>query len=181
MHLRITLFIVSLALLFGCTSSGQSKPTWESAVGIDIPAFKTFGWADALTGSPNTILEGRITDALRAGLTGKGYLETTDSPDLLIGYEVMEREVTKQGSPIRLGVGLGSYGSNVGGSVGSSVDVGGKTGVLQLNQITVRAMEPGTRKEVWIGNTATFEPQPDAALVQKVVTDVLKGFPEKRL
>lgn len=180
MYLRIVPLVTSIALLFGCTSGGQSKPTWETAAGVDIPASVSFGWVDGITGSPNTILESRITDALRTGLTGKGYVETAASPDLLISYEIMEREVTKQGSPIRLGVGLGSYGGNVGGSVGSSVDVGGKPGTLQLNQLSIRALDPETRKEVWIGRTATFEPQPDSALVKRVVAAVLKGFPERR-
>lgn len=180
MHLPSVLLLAAITVACGCSSGGQSRPTWETAPGVDIPAFSTFGWVDEITAAPNTILESQITDALRSGLTGKGYVETSDAPDVLIGYEILEREVTKQGSPIRLGVGLGSYGGNVGGSVGSSVDVGGKAGVLQLSQLTVRALESGSRREAWIGSTATFEPQPDAALVKRVVADVLKGFPEKR-
>ena len=178
MQLRIALLLI---LLTGCSSSGQSKPVWESAPGVDIPAFSTFGWVNEITASPNTILETRITAALRDGLLKKGYVDTAVSPDILVSYEIMEREVAKQGSPIRLGVGLGSYGGNVGGSVGSSVDVGGKGGVQQQNQLTVRALDPETRKEAWIGTTATFGPQPETAVIDRVVSGVLKGFPEKRL
>ena len=56
----------------------------------------------------------------------------------------------------------------------------GKKGSITELLKSLGAMDPETRKEAWIGTTATFEPQPDAAVIERVVSGVLAGFPDKR-
>jgi len=180
MRLGVAVIIGLLVLMSGCSSGDQPKPDWDAAPGIDIPAFATFGWVDEISGSPNTILETQISTALRSEFLKKGYVETSDAPDFLVRYETVELELAKQSNPVSIGIGVGSWGSNVGGSVGTSVGVGGKEEVRLKNRLTVRALDPETSQEVWIGITTTFEQRPNAAEIDRVVAGVMKGFPDKR-
>ena len=180
MRFRVAVFISLLILISGCSGSGQPKPDWDAAPGVDIPALTTFGWVDEISGSPNTILEKQISTALRNAFLKKGYVENSDAPDFLVGYETVELESAKPSNPVRIGIGVGTWGSNVGGSVGTSVGVGGKEKVLYQNRLTVRALDPQTSQEVWIGITTTFEQRPNAAEIDRVVAGVMKGFPDKR-
>jgi len=180
MRLRVAVIFGLLVLMSGCSSGGQPKPDWDAAPGIDIPAFTTFGWVNEMSGSPNTMLETQISTALRSEFLKKGYVEPSDGPDFLVGYETVELELAKQSNPVRVGIGVGSWGSNVGGSVGTSVGVGGKDEVRLRNRLTVRALDPETSREVWTGITTTFEQRPNAAEIDRVVAGVMKGFPVKR-
>jgi hypothetical protein len=180
MRFRFAVIVSLLFLMSGCSGSSQPKPDWGAAPGVDIPAFTTFGWVSEISGSPNTILETQISNALRSEFLKKGYVETSDAPDFLVRYETVELESTKQSNPVSIGIGVGSWGSNVGGSVGTSVGVGGKEKVLYQNRLTVRALDPETSQEVWIGITTTFEQRPNVAEIDRVVAGVMKGFPDKR-
>lgn len=179
-NLRIAAITLLLAAIAGCAgSSTESKPRWVEAPDADIPAYSTFGWADRSGEPPVTILDNQIRNAIRARLLTKGYVESSETPDFLVGHETFEHDTVQQGSPVRIGIGVGSWGRNVGGSVGTSVDVGDKDKVVQELRVTIRALDPDDSREVWIGTTAPMSAQPDEATVSKTVGDVMKEFPEK--
>jgi hypothetical protein len=179
--LRIAAVVALLLALPGCAGRPDSKPSWSEAPDVDVAGYSTFGWADRGGKAPVTILDNQIRHAVRAQLTEKGYVESSDDPDFLVGHETIEQETVKQGSPVRIGFGVGSIGGNVGGSVGTSVDVGEKGGLERQMRITIRALNQDNRNEEWVGTTGSVEERPEEDDVERAVAGVMKGFPDKRL
>jgi len=179
-YLRIAIAVSLVTLIFGCAGSPDAKPRWVEAPGVDIPAYTTFSWMSRSDESPVTILDNQIRDAIRTQLTAKGYVESSDEPDFLVDHETLEQDAIEQGNPVRIGIGVGSWGGNVGGSVGTSVDVGDKDKMVHQLRISIRALDPGDRREVWAGTTAPMAERPDASTVTRTVAGVMSAFPERR-
>lgn len=165
--------------LIGCAGA-ESRPQWTQAPDIELAGHATFDWADRDGKPPVTILDNRIRTALRNELTAKGYVEAQDDPDFLISHETVERESARSGSPVRIGIGVGTRSGNVGGSVGTSVDVGEGSGPRQQLRVTVRALEPADRREAWVGETAALDPQPEERALERAIGSLMKGFPERQ-
>ena len=179
---RITVGIVISLWLTACASSaGESKPEWTAAPDVDISENANFWWVDEQRAAPTTILDNQISRALRGQLTGKGYAEQPETPDILISYETLEQEIVKKANPVRIGFGMGSWGGNSGGSVGSSVDVSGDDEVSYQHQIVIRVVDVETDQEIWIGTSETFEQTPDDATVNAAVAGVMAGFPSSAM
>jgi hypothetical protein len=172
-------FALLLALLLGCAGA-RPKPDWATAPDADIAALATFGWETPAREAPRTILAGQIREALAAELAEKGYVQSEDAPDLVIGYEIATQEAVQSKSPVTVGFGVGSWGSNVGGSVGASVPVGGKAEPRLENRVTIRAVDPQANRELWIGTTTTLDQTADAKAVASAIAGVMKGFPDRR-
>lgn len=171
--------VATIGLTFGCSSNPGAKPEWVEASGSNLPAVRTFGWHGGES-PPAAIIDNQIRDAIRAELISKGYVETADSPDMLIDHETIEQAAIEQGNPVRLGIGIGSWGGNVGGSVGTSVDVGDKEHIIQQLRILVRAMDPDSDSEMWLGRTAALSDQPTADAVAQALARLLAAFPTKK-
>lgn len=172
-------FTVLLSLL-GCAAGEGSRPRSAQATDIDVSAYSSFGWQDRGGHAPVTILDNQIRTAIRAGLTAKGYVESLDDPDFLVSHETVEQETVKQGSPVRIGIGVGSWGGNVGGSVGTSVDVGERDRVQDQIRVTVRAVDAGEQREAWVGSTGALSVPMEGDAVDRAVTGLMKQFPDKR-
>ena len=176
------LYVFAIAVLIsGCSSNPQPKADWSTATGADVAGYATFGWVDEFSAAPKTILDQQISNALRNGLRARGYLETSEMPDFRISYETFELETTERSNPVRIGIGVGSWGGSSGGSVGSSVDVGGGEEVRLQHQLVVRLVDSRTDEEVWIGTTTTFAQHAEAGVIDSVVAELLEGIPSKRL
>lgn len=177
----ITLRIAALSLLLlgalGCAGSSAPKPRWVEAPDSNLAAAETFGWLDRSGEPPVTILDNQIRDAIRADLVKKGYVEASETPDFVVGHETFESAAVQQGNPVRIGIGVGSWGGSGGGSVGTSMDVGDGEKVVQQITVTIRAVDPDDDREVWIGTTAPMSEQPDTPTVTRTVGGVMKGFP----
>jgi hypothetical protein len=180
MPIRRLLFVAALFTVVGCATSNQPKAESTTATGSDIPASATFGWVDEFSAAPSSILDNQISNALRNEFTKKGYVESSAVPDIVISYETIEIEKVKESNPVRIGIGVGSWGGSSGGSVGSSVDVGGDEEVLLQNQLVVRALDPNTDQEVWIGTSTTFDEHPGDAVINTTVAELMQGFPARR-
>lgn len=175
--LRITASYLLLLAIFGCAGSSAPKPRWVEAPDSNIPAYETFGWLDRSGAPPVTILDNQIRDAIRAELLDKGYTETSETADFVVGHETFEAAAVQQGNPVRIGIGVGSWGGSGGGSVGTSMDVGDKEKVVQQLTVTIRAVDADDDREVWIGTTSPMSDRPDTPTVTKAVGGVMKGFP----
>lgn len=182
----VLLFMPLLALL-GCASGAPSNTSSAIAPGSDIAAYDTFGWQAASDPSkgPLTILDGNIQEAIRARLLEKGYREVASDPDLLISFErtTVVAEKASRPSPVRIGVGVGSWGGPVGVGAGTSVPVGRSGGAVteQETRLTIRAVDPKTNREVWLGSsTGEIAEDLEPGAIEKVVAGTLAEFPKKR-
>ena len=178
----LMLALVATTLIAGCTSQPQQPQSMRDPE-ADFSAYKTFGWyreasADA-TGQPVSIVESNIRAAIKADLTQKGYQEAPagTAPDLLVDYETARAETVKS-NPVRIGVGVGSWGSSGGGSVGVS-----SAGARNVSEgtLVVHVIDSKRKAEVWQGRASRELGKGGAepAVVQSAVADTLRDFPAR--
>ena len=178
---------VLLFVLLGCATGAPAKRESVTAPGADIAAYSSFTWASAsespsASQPPLSIFDANIHDAIRKQLIEKGYREVEDEPDFRIGFETAAYIAEKVSNPVRIGVGVGSWGSNVGGGVSTSVPVGPE-GVVsaQETRLSIRAVDQKSNREVWVGTaTGGITEGLDAGAVEKVVSRTMAEFPDKR-
>lgn len=177
-----------LPLVLGCAGAGRWQTESATAPGADFAGYASFAWlaaGDRREGAgeaPLSIADANVRNAIRAQLIEKGYREVAAHPDLRIGFETSTRAREKTNEPVRIGVGVGSWGGNVGGAVDASVPVGSeRVTTVAETRITIRAVDPKHDREVWIG-TSTGEVRQglDAEAVEKAVAAVLDEFPARR-
>lgn len=174
-------------MLPGC-AGGPWQTESATAPGADIAAYSSFGWLSASDRSgdasepPLSIPDANLRNAIRAQLVEKGYREVESDPDFRVGFETTTHVKEKASSPVRIGVGVGSWGGNVGGGVSTSVPVGSE-GVTSTQEarLTIRAVEPEGNREVWVGTTTgELQPAVDSSEVERAVAATLEGFPARR-
>jgi len=176
------------AAALGCASGGApSNTSSTTAPGMDVAAYTSFGWQAASDPSQGalTILDANIQQAIRERLLEKGYQEVASDPDLRISFERTTAVVEKASrpSPIRIGVGVGSWGGPIGGGVGTEVPVGRSGGAVteQETTLTIRAVDPKANREVWIGSsTGEVGEELEKGAIEKIVAGTLADFPKKR-
>jgi hypothetical protein len=122
----IVLAAMSLAGAAGCASTPAAPEVMRDS-GADFGGYRTFGWfqppQDDKASPTRSIVDGYVRIAIANEMKAKGYTEAAEgaTPDLTIEYAAASSDKLKN-NPFRIGVGVGSYGSNVGGSVGVGVD-----------------------------------------------------------
>ena len=169
-------------LISGCAST-PAEPQQMRDPQADFSAFKTFAWNSDTSASesdqPISVVDGYIRTAITAELTRKGYVEaaTGTTPDLRIEYEAVSAEKIKN-NPFRVGIGVGSYGSSGGGSVGV-----GSPSVKNVKEgtLVIHAIDPARNAEVWRGSASRElgKGNVEPAVVQSVVADMLSDFPAR--
>jgi hypothetical protein len=182
--LRNLLAVLVPVLVVAC-ASGPSAPETMRGAQADFSAYKTFGWAHAPmaagSGESASVVDGYIRTAIANDLKAKGYVEAAPAagvtPDLVIEYEGAKSEKLKN-NPFRIGVGVGSYGSSGGGSVGV-----GSSGVKEVKEgsLVVHVIDPARKSEVWRGSIARElgEKGVQPELVQAAVTELFRDFPAR--
>ena len=113
------LALTLIVLLAGCTSPPPPDHQSQTAPDANFAAYSTFGWqlqAAASNDAPMRLLDTNIRAAIQAEMTRRGYTEVQDDPQLWVKYETAADERVKS-NPFQIGIGLGSFGSNMGGSV----------------------------------------------------------------
>jgi hypothetical protein len=178
------LFAVLACVLLACASGSGAKTEATAAPDVDLAAYSSFSVRSTTPREqPLSILDARVRDAIRSELVAKGFREVEDGPDLEVTFDTADyvEEKTK-GSPMRIGVGIGSWGGNVGGGVGTSMPVGRESVVAEHEtRITVRAVDPRANREVWVGTAAGLAGGDLASgEVEKAVARTLADFPPKR-
>lgn len=186
-RLRTSIAVISLALgaaalTGGCASQPQEPQSMRDPQ-ADFTAYKTFGWDEAArtdaSGQPQSLLDNNIRAAITAELKRKGYEEAAagTTPDLLIIYETARAETVKS-NPVRIGIGVGSWGRSGGGGV--SVGSPSVKNVWE-GSLVVHAIDSARKAEVWNGQVSrevgkgTVEP----AVVHGAVADLLRDFPAR--
>jgi hypothetical protein len=173
--------VAGLLLLAACATPGGPKVQSDRAPDADFASYETFTWADAAapTGAeaPLRILDTRIRDAIRNALVARGYVESAEAPDLLIDYESVTADKVRS-SPFSIGIGVGSWGGNVGGSVGVGTDT---IQSYQEGRLVVRAIERERNREVWMGSAAERIGQYglEEKDVARIVNLTLRDFPTR--
>ena len=168
------------AAMGGCASSSStSQPESMRDPQADFSAYRTYGWTAAPTAEggdePLKLLDSNIRAAIAAELQKRGYVEALAgaTPDLRIAYETASADKLEN-NPVRVGIGVGSWGGNVGGSVnvGSPSVRNYKEGTL-----VVHAIDSARNAEVWQGRVSkkitrgSVEPAAIAAAVAVAMQD----------
>lgn len=174
---RAAAVILIAAGLAAACASPPAKPETMRDPQANFTSFKTFGWSDAGNGEPVKILDSQLRTAIAAELQRRGYAQAAPgaTPDLRITYEAAAQEKL-QNNPVRIGVGIGSYGSNGGGSVGV-----GSSSVKNVREgsLVIHAIDSARNAEVWQGRYAANigKGSVDQARINKAVAMAMQDFP----
>jgi len=184
--IRALIASASLAIGFtvigGCTTTAPPpQPKSMRNPQVDFNAYRTFGWPgdnpDSASGEPVLLLDASIRAAIKNELTRRGYAEAPagTTPDLRIVYETASAEKIEN-NPVRVGVGVGSWGGNAGGSVnvGTPSIRSFKEGTL-----VVHAIDNARNEEVWQGRVSNriTKGSVDDAAIASAVAAALRDFP----
>jgi hypothetical protein len=176
--------LVAASLIAGCASNPPAPQSMRDPQ-ANFAAYETFALttdagAGADKASPSvSIVEGHIRNAIVGEMKRKGYVEAAAgaTPDVRVEYEAAKAEKLKN-NPFRIGVGVGSYGSNVGGSVGAS-----SPSVKNVTEgtLVVHVIESARNAEVWRGSASRElrKGNVDQATVDAVVGELLADLPAR--
>ncbi|HET7202188.1 MAG TPA: DUF4136 domain-containing protein [Steroidobacteraceae bacterium] len=177
------LVFVAASVCSGCATSPAPQPESMRDPQANFAAYRTFGWSAGGTvetsDAPLRLLDANIRAAIATELRKRGYAEAPagDTPDLRIAYETASADKIEN-NPVRVGIGVGSWGGNVGGSVnvGSPSIRNYKEGTL-----VVHAIDSARNAEVWQGRVSkkitggSTEP----AAIAAAVSAAMKDFPAR--
>lgn len=150
----------------------------------NFAAYRTFGWSAGGAVAPNDeplkLLDTNIRAAITAELLKRGYVEAPSgaTPDLRIAYETASADKIEN-NPVRVGIGVGSWGGNVGGSVnvGSPSIRNYREGTL-----VVHAIDSARNAEVWQGRVSKKITQgsTEPAAIAAAVSAAMQDFPPRQ-
>jgi hypothetical protein len=179
----ILLAVVAVTgLVAGCATPPPQAESMRDPQ-ANFAAYRTFGWTSGATldgtDAPLKLLDSNLRSAIAAELQRRGYAPAPDgtAPDLRMTYEVAS-EQKLESSPVRVGIGVGSWGGNTGGSVNV-----GSSGVrnYQEGSLVVRAIDTARNAEVWQGRVSKkiTKGSTDPAAVAQAVAVAMQDFPRK--
>jgi hypothetical protein len=176
-------FLGAAAVLGGCASAPPQPDSMRDPQ-ANFAAFSTFGWHETAAGGapdePVRLLDSNIRSAIAAELQRRGYLPAPagTTPDLRIAYETATAEKIEN-TPVRVGIGIGSWGGNVGGSV----NVGSPSiRNYQEGTLVIHAIDTARNAEVWQGRVAgkvtkgSLEPE----AIARGVAVAMQDFPARK-
>jgi hypothetical protein len=182
-RLRPGLFASLLAglIMAGCAAT-PPQPESMRDPGADFASFATFSWAPnpGADGAdqPLRLLDQNIRAAIAGEMQRRGYSQDDANPDLRIAYETASATRIED-SPVRVGVGMGSWG----GSFGSSVNVSSSSvRNYQEGTLVIHAIDVARNAEVWQGRISSrigkgsLEP----AAVTTAVQAAMRDFPARQ-
>jgi len=148
----------------------DSSAPWSS--------YATYGWSPASgvdgNDQPLLMLDQNIRRAIASELQRRGYTESAD-PDLRFSYQTTSKDVVES-NPVRVGVGVGSWG----GSFGGSVSVGSPS-VRNYREgtLVIHAIDSARNAEVWQGSVSSrlTKGSTEAAAVTSAVQAAMRDFP----
>jgi len=168
------------ALLLGACASAPPQPQSVRDPNAPWASYATYGWSPAPavdgTDQPLLLLDRNIRSAIAAEMQRRGYTESAN-PDLRITYETTSKDVVES-NPVRVGVGVGSWGGSFGGSVsmGSPSLRNYREGTL-----VIHAIDNARNAEVWQGSVSSriSKGSTEAAAVTTAVQAAMREFPSR--
>jgi hypothetical protein len=176
--------MIAAAVVVGGCASPPPKPESMRDPQANFASYKTYGWngggtstAGAPGGTPVGVLDSQVRTAIAAEMQKRGYAEASAgaTPDLRISYETAAQDKIEN-NPVRIGIGVGGYGSNGGGSVGV-----GSSSVRNVREgtLVIHAIDSARNAEVWQGRYAAKinKGSITQARVNSAVAMVMQDFP----
>lgn len=124
--MRRLLALLLTATLVACTSTA---PRFEADPTVDLGALERFGWHAAPRAATHPldseILRKRVRSSVVGDLTARGYLFDQATAEFVVRSHLIVEANAKPAPRLSIGLGTGSYG----GSMGTSVAVGGSTAI----------------------------------------------------
>jgi hypothetical protein len=176
---RTSCLVILAGLLAGACASAPPEPASVRDPEANWAGFATYGWTPAPAGTdqPLSMLDQGIRRAIAAEMQRRGYTESATDPDLQIAYQVAAQDKVES-SPVRIGVGIGSWGGSSGGSVGV-----GSSGTRSYREgtLVIHAVDTERNAEVWQGSIAgrLDKDRTDTALVTSAVQAAMRDFPAR--
>jgi hypothetical protein len=168
-------------VLAGCATGGGPRVESDRAPDAPWERYATFAFADGATtgagGAPLRLTDVNVRKAIRAALARRGYVEADRPVDLLVEYETVTQDKVKS-NPVSVGIGMGTWGGNVGGSVGVGTP---NVESYQEGRLEIRAIDARDNREVWVGR-ATDRMKEDGLgekEAARVVNLALRDFPTR--
>jgi len=178
--LAIALAGTAAGVIAGCAAP-PPKPETMRDPGANFTNFKTFGWtaggAVDAGDAPLKLLDANIRAAIAEVMKRKGYVEASagTTPDLRIAYETASAEKVES-NPVRVGIGVGSWGGNMGGSVNM-----GSPSVRNFTEgtLVVHAIDTARNAEVWQGRVSgkMTKGSVEPAAINQAVAQAMADFP----
>jgi Domain of unknown function (DUF4136) len=175
------------ALLCLACAGVRVRTDYDDAV--DFAKLSTFVWIDPplreearAEGAPdvdpfthNTLVDKRVRDEVDAYLVAHGFRAAREgeSPDFLLRYELVSREVTRD-SPVFVTGGFGRYG--YGSAVGYS-----QSNTYQEGTLILDVIDPSSERIAWRGwgISQSRDAHMDPERLHDAVTAILARFPPK--
>jgi hypothetical protein len=129
------------------------------------------------TDEPLRLLDRNIRASITAELQRRGYAESQDGADLRIYYETASADKVET-NPVQVGVGIGSWGGNFGGSVNMSSP---SLRNYREGRLVIHAVDSSRNAEVWQGSISSRISNGglDSAAVQQAVSAAMRDFPAR--
>jgi hypothetical protein len=169
------------ALWLAACASAPPEPESMRDPKAPWASYATYGWSPAPgvdgTDRPLLMLDQNIRHAIAGELQRRGYTESAD-PDLRIAYQTTSKDVVES-NPVRVGVGMGSWG----GSFGGSVSVGSPSlRNYQEGTLVIHAIDNARNAEVWQGRVSgkITRGSTEPAAVTTAVQAAMKDFPARQ-
>ena len=179
--LRPVIVATALASLVAGCAAPPAQPDTMRDPSVNFTNFKTFGWTAGGTvdagDAPLQLLDANIRAAIVDVMKRKGYVEAPagTTPDLRMAYETAKAEKLEN-NPVRIGVGVGSWGGNMGGSVNM-----GSPSVRNFTEgtLVVHAIDTARNAEVWQGRVSgkMTKGSTEPAAIHQAVAKAMADFP----
>lgn len=174
--------LLFLGLFFSCAPTVKVTNDYDHAV--NFSEFKTFATFDlsAQKGQVNQLNVDRVTKAIIAEMTAKGFKETSDNPDLKVNAVAIlkhKTQVTANSNFYGYGGMYRPYGYWGGGGMGGATTTFNTYDYVD-GSLVIDIVSTKTGKMVWqgIGN-AEIDNKPDnpEEFINSTVKSILAGFP----
>jgi hypothetical protein len=172
-RLQAPAFVATLSALLCAACASPPKLYVDRADG-EIRC-RSFAWLE-VPERPASIAEQRVRAEVLKTLEAKGYPTAVEEADCWVSGLIFSG--SRPGSPVRLGVGAGSYGGNFGTSIGVNVPVGG--GRREVGNLAIDIVDIKQNAEVWRGTLegAFRSPEPTSDQIGDAVRQILEAFPD---
>lgn len=134
--------------LFFLTACGPSKVKYDFDKQVNFSKYRTYSIYPELKSSFSELDEKRVVEQLERVLSLKG-IRKSDTPDVYVNFYSSQYETPSNKS---VGIGIGTFGRRVGGTVSGGIPVGGNV----LNEsLTIDLIDVNTGSMVWQGSISS--------------------------